>query len=119
MTKLGCKLTWSRTTGLRLQHPKRGPLPTKIVNGCPQLPNDVALELVQELELCNGGSREERTKELYQAVLMDHLTEDPERALKEYVSTGAKVQALQAMLASEPFREFTALCQCLAGRSCE
>ena len=114
VTRLGCKLTWSRTKGLRLQHPKRGLLPTKIVNGCPQLPNDVALELVQELELCNGGPREERTKELYQAVLMDHLTEDPERALKEYVSTGAKVQALQAMLASEPFREFTALCQCLA-----
>ena len=87
VTRLGCKLTWSRTKGLRLQHPKRGLLPTKIVNGCPQLPNDVALELVQELELCNGGPREERTKELYQAVLMDHLTEDPERALKEYVST--------------------------------
>ncbi|CAE7227139.1 GIP [Symbiodinium sp. CCMP2592] len=114
VSKLGCKLTWSRAKGLRLQHPKRGLLPTKIVNGCPQLPNEVALELVKELEMCNSGPSGERTQELYQAVLLDHLADDPERSLKEYIAQGTKVQALQAMLACAPFREFTALCQGLA-----
>ena len=114
VTRLGCKLTWSRSKGLRLQHPKRGLLPTKVVNGCPQLPNDVALDLVRELELhhCSGG--DSTTKELYQAVLLDHLSEDMTQVMRDYVHQGSKVQCLQAMLACQPFRDLTGLCQCLA-----
>ena len=114
VTKLGCKLTWSRSKGLRLQHPKRGLLPTRIVNGCPQLPNEVAIELVKELELCNKSGDQVSRQELYQAVLMDHLCANPARAFQDYLTSGTKVRALQAMLASAPFREFTALSQRLA-----
>ena len=88
VSKPGCKLTGSRAKGLRLQHPKRGLLPTKVVNGCPQLPNDVALEVVQELELHHRSRGDTTISELYQAVLLHHLSEDPVQALRDYVHGG-------------------------------
>ena len=64
--------------------------------------------------MCNRPGDSAPTQELYQAVLRDHLCPDLRQAFQDYVTTGTKVQALRAMLASAPFGEFTALGQQLA-----
>eukprot|EP00439_Symbiodinium_sp_Y106_P012350 s3536_g1.t2 len=49
--RLGCKVSWCRHKGLRLNHPKRGLLQTYLSDkGCPELPESLAQELISELE---------------------------------------------------------------------
>ena len=48
------KLTWS-SSGVKLTHPRRGSMDVTIVDGCPMLPADKALELIEEIEEKNEG----------------------------------------------------------------
>ncbi|CAK9077059.1 unnamed protein product [Durusdinium trenchii] len=54
--KLGCSVIWSRSQ-LRVVHPLRGELPVEDQDGCPQLPRQVALDLIEELEKVKKGMK--------------------------------------------------------------
>ena len=45
----GCQVSWS-PEGLRVVHPKSGPLKVDIEDGCPLISKDVALSLIDEME---------------------------------------------------------------------
>ena len=47
---LGCEVGWSVEGGMTVSHPKKGIIPTRERGGCPHVPRDVALELIEELE---------------------------------------------------------------------
>ena len=112
VSKLNCRLVWSRIKGLSLRHPKRGLIRTRVVNDCPQISREDALDLIKELEACQGDVAP--SPEFFQAVLMDHLQGDACSVFQQYLTEGTKVQALRAMLSSEPFRGYVTQCQGLA-----
>ena len=45
----GCRITWTEK-GLQVHHPVRGALPVSVHAGCPQVPKDLALEIIMEFE---------------------------------------------------------------------
>ena len=49
MEKLKCEATWKEGE-LIVVHPFRGRLPITYDNGCPQVPRQLALQLIEELE---------------------------------------------------------------------
>ena len=62
---LGCKVIW-KSEGLEVLHPKRGQLPVRAVDGCPQIPKTLALGLIEEMEMKLkgvGATKEEFEKE--------------------------------------------------------
>ena len=46
---LSCTVSWSRG-GCQIRHPKRGMLPTRIRDSCPEVPRDLGFALISELE---------------------------------------------------------------------
>ena len=52
--ELQCKLEWN-SQGLQVHHPTRGKLPVDSTNGCPQIPKDLALEIIKEIEEKRSG----------------------------------------------------------------
>ena len=53
---LGYSIRWTGGV-MTLVHPKRGKVTVKVINGCPQVPRRVALEMIEEIE---NGSRMEK-----------------------------------------------------------
>ena len=51
---LGCEVWW-KGGEVQVQHPKRGRLPVMNVSGCPQVPRQLALDLINEIEEVNQG----------------------------------------------------------------
>ena len=49
LDRIGCEISW-KNGAMRVRHPERGLLPVEVVAGCPQVPKDLGLELIQELE---------------------------------------------------------------------
>ena len=47
LEKGGCQMSWGAGK-MRLHHPKRGDLPVTVTSGCPQVPKDLALQLIDE-----------------------------------------------------------------------
>ena len=64
----GCKISWKKH-GMKVAHPTKGSLPISIQAGCPQIPKQLALELIQEYE--------DRAQEVKQARLVGEV--HPER----------------------------------------
>ena len=58
----GCSISWKKN-GMKVTHPKKGPLPISIQAGCPQIPKALALELIKEYE--------ERVTDVKQARLVE------------------------------------------------
>ena len=46
---LRCNLQWDEN-GCTFSHPQKGPLPVELKNGCPMVPQNIALDLINELE---------------------------------------------------------------------
>ena len=67
----GCKISWKKH-GMKVSHPTKGSLPISIQAGCPQIPKQLALELIQEYE--------DRTQEVKQAHLVGET--HPEREVE-------------------------------------
>ena len=47
--KGGCEMSWGGGQ-LKLKHPKRGELPVTVTSGCPQVPRQLALDLIDEFD---------------------------------------------------------------------
>eukprot|EP00439_Symbiodinium_sp_Y106_P047630 s3065_g6.t1 len=103
---LGCKVSWSRRSGLKVVHPTLGTLRTGVGrNTCPFLQEDQALRLISELE-------EKRLRNFEQEVdnLQYHLESlerpaDPTEALRTFARTGERRDALRAVMAQPYFAE--------------
>ena len=103
---LGCKVSWSRRSGLKVVHPSLGVLRTGVGrNTCPFLQEDQALRLISELE-------EKRLSEFEQEVesFQYHLESldkpvNPTDALRTFAITGTRQDALRAVMAQPFFAE--------------
>eukprot|EP00435_Cladocopium_sp_Y103_P074775 s194_g51.t1 len=62
VNQLGCSVGWSEE-GLEVVHPEKGRLATTQRGGCPHIPREVALDIIQELEERAGKIKKVRTKE--------------------------------------------------------
>lgn len=49
-----CSLKWNKE-GLVVRHPVRGVLPVSYEDGCPVLPRELTLQLIEEIEKQQGG----------------------------------------------------------------
>ena len=58
LMEIGCRVLWSSGEGCRITHPVRGDLPTRVVNGCPELEEKLGLELIDEAEAIKFRRRE-------------------------------------------------------------
>ena len=45
----GCQISWKKG-GVKVMHPTKGTLPISIQAGCPQIPKELALDLIKEFE---------------------------------------------------------------------
>ena len=52
---LKCSVSWEEGS-LKVLHPVRGRLPVKCCEGCPQVPRDLALDLIEEIEKMKSGA---------------------------------------------------------------
>ena len=47
---IGCRVSWSSGEGCRIMHPVRGDLLATVTNGCPEVDEQLGLELIREAE---------------------------------------------------------------------
>ena len=59
---LGCEVTWSRGS-IQVVHPEHGELPVEEVDGCPQMPRKLALQMIGELEEVKKGMKFKEVEE--------------------------------------------------------
>ena len=64
---LGCDVTWSKGS-IQVVHPEYGRLPVEEVDGCPQLPRKIALQLIGELEDVKKGMKFKEVEEFEKEV---------------------------------------------------
>ena len=72
--QLGCTMMW-KEDGMKITHPLRGDLPVTVVNGCPQLPRSVTLDLIEELEQLGIQSPSKQRKFQEEVQWMHQLVE--------------------------------------------
>lgn len=96
VSHLGCTKEWGEG-GLVVNHPERGRLATTDKGGCPHIPRDLALEIIQEIEDRSGQMKKAKTKEedeeevLRKMVRVHPVFRDlPEEVKKELVVTPSK-----------------------------
>ncbi|OLQ15439.1 Retrovirus-related Pol polyprotein from transposon TNT 1-94 [Symbiodinium microadriaticum] len=58
LMEIGCRVSWSSGDGCQITHPVRGDLQTQIINGCPEVDEQLGLELIQEAEAVKLRRRE-------------------------------------------------------------
>ena len=56
---LRCKVEWDEEDGMVVCHPTRGRIYTKDRGGCPHVPKELALQLIEELEKASQAAAEE------------------------------------------------------------
>ena len=58
LMEVGCRVTWCSSEGCSVVHPVRGDLGARVVNGCPEVDEEVGLELIEEAERIKFRRRE-------------------------------------------------------------
>ena len=100
---LGCSLTWSKRGGLKVRHPALGVLKTGVGrNTCPFLQEDQALSLIAELEDKRLQNFKGEMQELESRMELVSAPLDPTEALRQFAVSGARQDALKALL-SQPY----------------
>ena len=100
---LGCTVTWSKRQGLKVVHPRLGKLKTGVAkNTCPYVQERQALELINELEVSRLKEFEQQVQTLECELQSLQAPLDPTEALRNYASSGSRVDALKAVL-SQPY----------------
>ena len=102
---LGCTVTWSRHQGLKVVHPRLGRLKTGVAkNTCPYMQERQALELISELETSKLKEFEQQVQTLECELQSLQSPTDPTEALRNYVSSGKRSDALKAVFC-QPYLE--------------
>ena len=84
---LKCKVKWS-SSGCEIVHPTIGRLPTHLVNGCPEIPADVCLNLIGQLEVEVLYQRQQREKIIQLAQSSVLGKSEPMMLLQESLKAG-------------------------------
>ncbi|CAE7354912.1 GIP [Symbiodinium sp. CCMP2592] len=58
LMEIGCRVTWCSDEGCKVVHPVRGDLGARVINGCPEVDEQVGLELIAEAEQVKLRRRE-------------------------------------------------------------
>ena len=93
MASQACEIRWS-DEGLCVLHPERGELPVQVVGGCPQIPRDIARDLLRDFEQSQVSSRAKKA-------LMGELEEEAQKEydwMKELVDLHPALTVLPAHL---------------------
>ena len=80
---LGCTLEWDQEGGMVLNHPQRGAIRTRDRGGCPHIPKDMALQLIEELE----GATPAGDEGLVEAKKIEDERREEEVWIKDFVKT--------------------------------
>ena len=102
---LGCKVSWSKRKGLKVTHPRLGPLKVGVSpNTCPYVQEDQALRLIAELE--SQRLRDfERSVQAMEAELHEIANPgEPTEALRKFIRTGKRGPLLKAVFAQPYLR---------------
>ena len=103
MSPLGCTVEWSKRKGLKVTHPRLGLLKTGVSqNTCPYVQEHQALRLIEELELLKLSEFENQVQNLECELQQISDPLQPALALKKYVETGSRGDALRAVF-SQPY----------------
>ena len=118
---LGCKVSWCKRRGLRVVHPRLGPLKVGVsANTCPYVQEDQALKLIAELETLRLREFEQSVQAMQAELQQITSPCDPTASLKRYVESGDRGQLLRAVFAQPylkqvPERVKVKLCEELPG----
>ena len=118
---LGCSVSWSKKKGLKVTHPKLGPLKTGVArNSCPYVQEDQALTLIGELETARLRDFEQSVQAMEAELKQLASPCDPTAALQRFVSTGLRMDLLKAVFAQPYLQEVpealkVSLCEELPG----
>ncbi|CAE6966844.1 GIP [Symbiodinium sp. CCMP2592] len=103
---LGCKVSWSKRSGLTVIHPRLGRLKTGISkNTCPFVQEEQALALIAELEERRLAQFEEEVQTLHCHLESLEKPLDPTEALRIFAMSGSRQDALRAVLAQPYFSD--------------
>ena len=58
LMEIGCRITWCSSEGCSVVHPVKGDLGARVINGCPEVDEDVGLKLIEEAEITKLRRRE-------------------------------------------------------------
>ena len=121
MQTLGCSVSWSKRKGLKVTHPKLGPLKTGVArNSCPYVQEDQALTLIGELETARLRDFEQSVQAMEAELKQLASPCDPTAALQRFVSAGLRLDLLKAVFAQPYLQEVpealkVSLCEELPG----
>ena len=97
---LGCKVSWCKKRGLRVTHPRLGPLKVGVsTNTCPYMQEDQALGLIAELEGQKLREFEQSVQAMEAELLQMSTPCDPTEAIRGFISTGDRGRLLRAVFA--------------------
>ena len=100
---LGCKVVWSKKKGLKVTHPKFGPLDVGISsNTCPYVQEAQALQLIAELEATRLREFEQSVQAMQAELNQLSAPSNPTDSLKRYIATGERSHLFQAVF-SQPY----------------
>ena len=84
---LKCKVRWS-SLGCEIVHPTLGRLPTMLINGCPEIPADLCLSLIEQLESEVQFQQQQQAQIARLAKSMVNLEMVPMHCLQEALRCG-------------------------------
>ena len=97
---LGCKVTWSKRGGLKVVHPRLGPLKVGVSsNTCPYVQEDQALSLIAELEAKKLREFEQSVQAMQAELHQLSAPVDPTESIQKYIANGDRTQLLRAVFA--------------------
>ena len=96
--ELGCSLSWSRSKGLRIEHPEFGTLKTYTRGPFAMIVETQALALIAQLEEKKVHQLREHTMEGIKMMKATRMTSSFNWELESYVQSGQRPAALKALL---------------------
>ena len=82
ISALKCSMDWTEKSGLSIWHPARGWLPIRERGGCPHVPKELAMELIEEMEKKFSSEEEEGWQEIKKA---EERKEEEEGWIRQFV----------------------------------
>ena len=96
--QLGCDLSWSRKTGLKVSHPQFGELRTFVRGNHPMIGETQALALIAQLEEAKLKELENNIAETYVKLMDAERAKEWDVCMAKYVQTGQRSHALESLV---------------------
>ena len=96
--QLGCELSWSRKTGLKVSHPQFGELRTFVRGNHPMIGETHALALIAQLEEAKLKEFENNITETYVKLMDVERAKEWDICMAKYAQTGQRSHALETLV---------------------